>query len=241
MSTFQRRCRQWFEDDYATHGLGAQRSYPNEELMRFLSSEKTADSGPGSGPGKVLEVGCGSCANLWAVAREGFEAHGLDLSTEGLDLGGKVLQNWGVLGFLASGTMTSLPYKDETFDAVIDVLASYCLLMTEFSAFLEDVHRVLRRGGRYFSFTLSTRSSPFTDPGPSRKIDPCTLDGIRRKNSPFYGNMYPVRFTDPDGLQPMLEKAGFKVAFMELSSRTYGHRAEQVEFISAVAEKHGEP
>ena len=43
-----------------------------------------------------MEIGCGSCSNLWMVSKEGFDIYGLDLSSNALSLGEEMLQNWGV-------------------------------------------------------------------------------------------------------------------------------------------------
>ena len=69
-----------FDKEYHKYGLSAQRMYPNEALCRFLGSngffnvERKEDI-------RILEVGCGSGANLWMIAKEGFDAYGLDASS----------------------------------------------------------------------------------------------------------------------------------------------------------------
>lgn len=39
----------------------------------------------------MLELGCGTCANLWMIAREGFRAYGLDFSAHAIALGNRVM------------------------------------------------------------------------------------------------------------------------------------------------------
>ena len=65
-------CREWNDREYSAHGFASQRLYPNEELCRFLGrhffSRTTREERRAI---KVLELGCGSCSNLWMVARGG--------------------------------------------------------------------------------------------------------------------------------------------------------------------------
>lgn len=78
----------WYERSYQSLGLEAQRRYPNEQMLRFLGRNLFKVPFESRKEMRVLEVGCGSCSNLWVVAKEGFDAHGIDLSPESIALGG---------------------------------------------------------------------------------------------------------------------------------------------------------
>jgi len=78
----------WYERSYQSLGLEAQRRYPNEEMLRFLGCNLFKIPYESRKETCVLEVGCGSCSNLWVVAKEGFDAYGIDLSSESIVLGG---------------------------------------------------------------------------------------------------------------------------------------------------------
>lgn len=231
------KCRIWYDQSYSQHGFSAQRRYPNEELCRFLGREYGKVGRKGRGSIAVLEIGCGSCANLWMVAKEGFDAYGLDISEKSLVLGRQMLANWKVGGKLTSGSMTSMPYKNGKFDVVIDVLASYCLTERDFRACLAEVRRVLRRGGKFFSYTLSSKSDAFRKHAPSKMLDAYTLDGIKRKTSPYHGNDFPIRFATPQHYKKLLEDAGFAVEYLETTGRTYRGMKEYFEYITAVGVK----
>jgi len=186
---------------------------------------------------RVLEVGCGSGANLWMIAREGFEAHGIDLSREGLVLCEQMLRNWGTDANLKHGEMTSLDYADGFFDVIVDVFSSYCVPEKPFDRFLDEVSRVLKSGGRFFSYHPSKNSDAFRDPGPAPLLDASTLDGIRRPTSPYYPQSYPFRFIDPGEFEAMLMQRGFNILRNERIGRTYRSMAEYFEFVSIHAEK----
>lgn len=116
--------RAFFEASYGSAGFGAQRRYPNEELVRFLARHFFPLPRAARADVRILEVGCGSGANLWMIAREGFAAHGLDLSAEGLALCRRMLEAWGVTAALEEGDMTALPYGTGSMHAVLDVFSS---------------------------------------------------------------------------------------------------------------------
>jgi len=97
--------------------------YPSEPLVRFVASNflkmqtgKTL---------RMLEIGCGTGANLWFLAREGIETFGIEGSAfavkkarERLD---REAPDW--RGCITEGDIIDLPFDAEFFDAVIDVEA----------------------------------------------------------------------------------------------------------------------
>jgi cyclopropane fatty-acyl-phospholipid synthase-like methyltransferase len=227
----------WYDEVYAREGFAAQRRYPNEELLRFMGRHFF-----GIDPGQrrriaILEVGCGSGANLWMIAREGFDAYGLDLSKEALLLCQTMLKAWQTEASLSAGSMTAMPYGDGKFDAVIDIFSSYCIAEADFSRYLDEVSRLLKPGGRYFSYAPSKNSDAFTNCAPARKIDASTLDGLRRETSPYCGNAYPFRFIARPEYEESLRARGFLITQNEQVGRTYRNGAEYFEFVSIAAQK----
>jgi SAM-dependent methyltransferase len=234
------KCKSFYERSYRAAGFAAQRRYPNEELMRFMGRTFFSLPSDKRNNVRILETGCGSGANLWAIAREGFDTYGIDLSTEGISLCHEMLQAWECSAKLQVGDMTTLPYESAYFDAVVDVFASYCLPETEFRRYLDEVGRVLKSGGVFFSYALSKESDVFKEAAVSEKIDQTTLDGIRRPTAPYYGNLYPVRFVTPEEYAALLHDAGercFTVTYDEIVGWTYRNREEYFEYVVIQAKK----
>lgn len=95
----------------------------------------------------VLEVSCGHGGGASYLTRT-FQPRkytGLDLNASGIRF---CRQRHGLsrLEFV-EGDAEALPFADESFDAVINVEASHCY--ASFPRFLEEVARVLRRGGDF--------------------------------------------------------------------------------------------
>lgn len=93
---------------------------------------------------KILDVGCGTGANLVMLGEFG-EAHGIDVSHDALAFcRERGLEN------VRHGAAEELPYKDGTFDLVtaLDVVEH----LDDDAAGLREFHRVLRSGGHILLF-----------------------------------------------------------------------------------------
>lgn len=226
------KSKSWYENDYATFGLAAQRRYPNEELLRFLgrnyfgSTYKEERSHI-----KVLEMGCGSGANLWMLAKEGFDTYGIDISKKALELAKQFLERWNVNAKLKQGSFTDLPFNCNSFDCVIDVFSMYCLNDKEFNIALDESVRVLNEGGKFFSYTPGVESDAFKNYSPSKKIDEFTLNGIYRETSPFAGNHYPFHFISPQRYNKLLEDRNMHVEYLETVERSYRNGTEKFQHV----------
>lgn len=107
-------------------------------LMRKLKAEV------GEGDLKILDVGCGTGANLEMLSQFG-EAEGVDVSAEALDFcRARGLEN------VKQGEAERLPYEDDAFDLVtgLDVVEH----LDDDLAGLKEMRRVLRREGRALLF-----------------------------------------------------------------------------------------
>jgi SAM-dependent methyltransferase len=235
--TEESRLFEHYEESYQSLGHAAQRRYPNEELCRFMGRnyfpvpyEKRQDI-------RILETGCGSGANLWMIAREGFDAVGIDLSPAAIKLCEQTLNSYQTSAELHVGDMTKLPLVDQSVDVVVDIFSSNCLDHKTGIAFIRDVWRVLKQGGRFFSYFPSKRSDAWTDPLAKGRDEPAfidehTLNGISRESSPFIGNDYPFRFLHPREYIAFLTDHGFAVSYCETVKRTYHDRQEVFEFVT---------
>lgn len=227
----------WYEKSYSDKGGDAQRRYPNEEMLRFFARNFFGVPAELKKELRVLEVGCGSCANLWVIAKEGFDTYGLDLSSNAIELGEATLNAWGVRADLRIGSMTELPYPSDFFDVILDVFSSYCLTEVDFSRFIVEVKRTSRSGAKFFSYFPSKLSDAFLNHSPAQLIDSSTLNGIHRADSPFSCNHYPFRFMHPEEYKKALEENGLKVDYLETVTRSYRSMNELFQHIVVEATK----
>lgn len=228
----------FYNNSYKTLGIKAQRRYPNEELCRFMGRNFfDKDDAQDRSRIKILETGCGSGTNIWMVAKEGFDAYGIDLSGEGILLAQKMLDNYGVYANLSVQDMCFLKFEDSFFDVVFDVFSSYCLSKKEHLVYLQEIKRVLKPEGLFFSYFPAKQSDTFLLPEDALFIDPDTLASVTRKDSPFYGQNYPFRFIHSREYEKALLNLGFEIQYSETVAKTYNKRTEIFEFVVIEAKK----
>ena len=131
--------------------------YPSEELIRFIArnfyeSARRSEI-------KILEVGCGTGANIWFFSREGFSAYGIDGSKVAIKKAKIFLKSENLTADLIVGDAMDLPYPDSYFDAVVDVECIYANSLTDTGMILEEIYRVLKNEGIFFSKTFGDEMS----------------------------------------------------------------------------------
>jgi SAM-dependent methyltransferase len=136
------------EFDHPTRGRFY--SHANEELPTVRANEfaaTTREIGPAGGD-EILELGCGNGLLTGRLA-EGVGEHGavhaIDVSHSVLRRLRKRVQRCNVIPALFDGQ--NLPFGDGSFDAAVS-LANFHHVTAKLAVF-HEVHRVLRRGGRF--------------------------------------------------------------------------------------------
>lgn len=89
---------------------------------------------------RVLEIGTGVGADARAMANNGFDVTGIDLSMENLHATGSMIQR-------ARASAIDLPFADRSFDAVWSMSTLMHIPDAEVLEALQECRRVLRRGG----------------------------------------------------------------------------------------------
>lgn len=156
--------------------------YPPEELIRFVARHyfKAADRKQV----RIVEIGCGTGANVWFLAREGFSAYGMDGSKTAIEKAGRRMKEEGISADLRTGDVIALDslYPDTKFDAVIDVA---CLVHNRFPAvktMMQQIQKILKPGGRVFSMMFAEGAWGY---GRGTEVEPGTFVGIDQ--GPLHG------------------------------------------------------
>lgn len=98
----------------------------------------------------VLEVGCGTGANLAFAAREGFAVMGVDGSPSAIARARERFDREGFTGDLQAADFTRLPFADHSADLAIDRGSLCCVGAEAARQAVAEIARVLRPGGRFF-------------------------------------------------------------------------------------------
>ena len=128
--------------------------YPSESLIQFIARNFYNLNRSET---HILEVGCGPGANIWYLAKEKFNAFGIDGSETAIVQAEERLKSENLSAKFNVGDIVSLPYSDLTFDAVIDVECIYANDLENANKILKEISRVLKKTGLFYSRTLSDK------------------------------------------------------------------------------------
>lgn len=221
-----------FEKQYLEKGFASQRQYPNEQLIAFLGSNYFCLSKEERKKLKVLELGCGSGANLWMVAREGFDAYGIDYASTGLKFCDEMMDIWGgVKADIRLGDMTQLPYLENEFDVIFDVVSMQHLTFDQHFDAYREIARCLKEGGRFFSYHLGENSISLKST--EKMLDHCTVRNI--ENGFPLANNGPTCFLSANEVRRFLNDAGFSRVMIEKVTRSYNNQKSYLEYLVITA------
>jgi SAM-dependent methyltransferase len=133
--------------------------YPPEELVRFVA--QTYYSAPDRKLIRLLEVGCGTGANVWFMAREGFDVCGIDGSITAIEKARQRLKGERVQAQLELGDVADLQKtfpEMPPFDGVIDVCCLQHNSIENAERIIGQMWALLKTGGKLFSMLVAEGS-----------------------------------------------------------------------------------
>jgi SAM-dependent methyltransferase len=169
--------------------------YPTEELIRFVA-RNYYDQQP-RGSVRFLDLGCGNGSATWYLCREGFSVTAFDGSETAIKKLRDRLAEEHLTADYGVGDAGNLPYPDGSFDCLVDLLCLMCNDIAGSDRILKQAYRVLKPGGKLFSYT--PKKGTWGD-GTGRPIDKATRGGVTE--GPF-ANMGVVRFSSLEELEEL--------------------------------------
>ena len=133
--------------DYAT-------LFQDRGWKRWAVSE--LDLRPGN---RVLDVGCGTLLLERSAMPGGPEVVGVDLTKEMLKVG--IGQSHGNVAGVFNADAEHLPYRDDTFDSVV---SCYVAKYVSFAAFVGELARVVKKGGKVVFYDFARPAGAFRVP-----------------------------------------------------------------------------
>lgn len=129
------------------------RSWPNDELVRFLSGQR---------PGHWLEVGCGGGGNLRGMIEKATSITGIDLHNGALGHARDMLSRSDSPApvTLSTGNAFEVPFHDGSFDGVVDCMVSQHVPWARHIEFYAEMARVLKPGGWLWVYHLDDMTQP---------------------------------------------------------------------------------
>jgi ubiquinone/menaquinone biosynthesis C-methylase UbiE len=109
----------------------------------------------------LLDAGCGTGLTALRIAERypACTVHGIDISQKMIAAARQDAEKQGLKVEFRVGSITTLPYPDAAFDAVITNIMFHHLNLLEKRQAVSEVARVLRPGGRYISAEFGPRAT----------------------------------------------------------------------------------
>lgn len=127
--------------------------YPEAGIIRFVANNYY--SAKRRSCIKILDLGCGTGAIQWYLAREGFDTYGIDASSAAISKARGKLQKEGLKSDLRVGDFVNLPYKNGSMNAVIDAASIQHNSIDAIEEIIKEVYRVLKNGGKFFGMLIA--------------------------------------------------------------------------------------
>lgn len=120
--------------------------YPDIFLVRFMARNYYNRDRKNI---KVLEIGSGTGAGIWYLAREGFDTYGIEGSVTGVQKTLERLKRNKLKATVEVGDFIKIDYPNEFFDVVVDNASLQHNSWEAINLTLKEVKRVLKVGGRF--------------------------------------------------------------------------------------------
>lgn len=186
-----------------------QLTYPNEYVVRFLTSVSRQHPSNMIQPATGLDIGFGSGQHLRLLMEQGFRTSGIELVSEAIDRAKQLYGNHPLMGELLQGDFRSANFLDAPFDAIICWGVLFLRPLSEMQTDLQQMYHLLKSGGQ-LCFNLRTKDNWFYGLGERLATDHFLLD----TRAGAYANAH-YTFLDEITTRQLIEDAGFELSNLE--------------------------
>ena len=175
-----------FEKIYEKPGAVWTRTEPPQELVELIESGKTK-------PGKIIDIGCGEGFYSIYLASKGFEVTGIDLSEKAIKYAKENAVRRGVNVRFLVMDIADLEQLKEKFDFVLEWGVMHHIMPLQRQKYVEDVAKLLNKGGKYLSICFNEQSPEFGGSGKRYRTSPLgtkiyysSQDELRKLFEPYF-------------------------------------------------------
>ena len=136
---------------------------PPETLVNLFKSGKIV-------PGKAVDLGCGTGHYALYMAKNGFDVTGIDISPTAIQIAKKTAEERKIsCCFIVADVLGSPNIPEATFDFAYDWELLHHIFPEKREIYIENVYRLLKPAGKYFSLCFSENDSHFGGKGKYRE------------------------------------------------------------------------
>ncbi|MGC9384300.1 MAG: class I SAM-dependent methyltransferase [Kosmotogaceae bacterium] len=167
---------------------------PSEDVYYLLHRWKE------KGYKRFLDLGCGMGRHSVFFAENGFQVTGCDLSESGLRILKESAKEKNLDINIVKGDIAELPFENESFDAILSYHSIYHVDSQGMSKVIEEIRRVLKKGGEIFLTLLSKRTYSYT------ASDSVVVSENVRLKKEEEGNIFPHYYVDYDDIKSLFKE-----------------------------------
>jgi len=212
-------------EDFYERGKGAK--YPDNDIIKIV--RKAFKNAEDISKIKILDLGCGMGNHLWFLAKEGFDAYGVDISEFATRTAENFLKKENLSAYLKAGDFRNLDYPDGYFDGVVCSRSIEANAIEDIKKILKEVHRILKPNGKFLSEMISDETYFFKDNEMIEKNTTKCTKALKR------GGI--MHFFTREEIYNLLEEAGFKNISVEYVARSLNNLENITKFWIVEAEK----
>jgi SAM-dependent methyltransferase len=191
--------------------------YPPIPFVRFVALNFY--NVPNRGKIRFLELGCGTGANVWYLAKEGFSVSCIDISESAIIKLKKRLDEENLLRFLEIVEIGD--YRDSLqkfpnnyYDCIYDIESLYCISFDDTLKIIDEAFDKLKIGGFFYMMTFSDGTYGFEN------IEELDYHAGIPKVGPL-ANKGLQRYTTLDDLYKLFNKPYMKIEFIHRNDYYY--------------------
>ncbi len=203
--------------------------YPGEEVIRFVARNFYKGDRARI---KLLDLGCGTGAVTWYMAREGFTVYAFDGSETAVRKARERMREEGLHARICVSDAADMPYSDHFFDGLVDSAMINGNTVQNIKKILQECLRVLKPGGKFFSTGLF--KAGMTGYGTGERLEENTYREITAGNLAHRGT---VHFFGEQEIQALWSEAGFRNIVIDSIDRTEQGGQNRISYYLAEAEK----
>ena len=126
------------------------------ELMAFIEENP---------PGRALDLGCGTGTNVITLAKNGWQATGVDFAPHGIKIARQKAKQANLDVNLLVDDVTHLDKVDGKFDLILDMGCYHSLSAEGKANYRKNLERLLAPGGTYLLYAFFREDSEENGPG----------------------------------------------------------------------------
>jgi len=150
--------KETFERIYEKPGAVWTNTQSPKELVEVVETGKVK-------PCKALDLGCGEGFYSIYLASKGFDVTGIDISEKAIQHAKKNATEAGVKIRFMTMNITDLHKLNDKFDFILEWALMHHIMPPNREKYVENVNRILNKGGKYLSVCFNESSQTFNGPG----------------------------------------------------------------------------